>query len=156
MKVDITDVLWAAVSMFIVGYSFHKGVLLYGLVAIYVLMFLLFMYHISRVRKRTANSVAVYGMVTGYHQDPKGLKGVYPIVTFTTEEGRSVTSVYTIADKEERYRLHSEEMICYDPEDPMFFYFVNREDDLVKDYRRFILIGGVIASVLLLIALIHG
>jgi len=33
----------------------------------------------------------------------------------------------------------------------MFFYFSDREDDLVKDYYRFIVFGGVIAVTLLFI-----
>ena len=35
-----------------------------------------------------------------------------------------------------RYELHSDVMICYDPEDPMFFYFPDRESDLTRTYTR--------------------
>ncbi|MBP3242368.1 MAG: hypothetical protein J6L99_00780 [Ruminococcus sp.] len=156
MKVDITDVLWAIVSLFIVGNSYLNGKLLYGLVGIYGLMFLLFMYHIFMVKKRIQGSVAVYGMITGYYHEPQGLKGIYPVVTYTTEEGRKITAQYTVSDHKERYELHSEEMICYDPTNPTFFYFANREDDLTRDYFRYIIIGGVIAAILFLIAQMHG
>ena len=51
-----------------------------------------------------------------------------------------------------RYELHSDVMICYDPEDPMFFYFPDRENDFFKQYKLSIIIGGVIAVILLIIA----
>ena len=70
---------------------------------------------------------------------------------YETEDGRPVSSVYTVADTEQRYEVGSQEMICYDPDDPIFFYFANRENDMVKDYYRFIIFGSVPALFVLLI-----
>lgn len=70
---------------------------------------------------------------------------------YTTESGREITSVYTVEDRQKRFEIGDEELICYDPEDPMFFYFSGRENELTKDYFLFILIGGMISAVLLAI-----
>lgn len=151
MKVDITDIIWAAVSMGIICYSYLHGWLLYGLILIYVIMALLFFFHVAVIRGRLSRSVAVYGKVTDYYERDKG-QHVYPIVAYTTEDDRDITSTYTVQDRKRRYELHSEVMICYDPDDPMFFYFPDRESDLTKQYMRSIYIGGVIAVILLIIA----
>ena len=80
-----------------------------------------------------------------------GGRVIYPIVNYETEEGRDISSVYTIADKEEKYELGEEVMICYSPDDPMFFYFSDRTDELTGDYYRYILYGGIIAALLFII-----
>ena len=71
----------------------------------------------------------------------------------STEDGREVTSAYTVSDRKKRYEIGSEEVICYDPHDPMFFCFAGREDELTRDYLRFLLIGGVIAAIVLIFAM---
>ena len=58
MKVEKIDYIWAAVSMVIVGVSFRRGELINGLLMIYVLMALLFAYHIYVVRRRLQSSIA--------------------------------------------------------------------------------------------------
>ena len=151
MKVDITDIIWAVVSMFIVCYSYSHGWLIYGLILIYVIMTLLFFMHIASIRARLSRSKAVYGNPPPPPPPPKGAH-VYPIVTYTTEEDRDITSTYTVEDNKMRYELHSDVMICYDPEDPMFFYFPDRESDFFRTYTRSIAIGGVISVILLIIA----
>lgn len=150
MKVEKIDIVWAAVSMVIVGVSFRKGRLIDGLLLIYGLMVLLFALHIYIIRRRLKNSVAVFGTITDYHVS-RTKKGFYPIVKYETENGREITSVYTVEDRQKRFETGDEEMICYDPDDPMFFYFSGREYELTKDYYRFIFIGGVIAAVLFII-----
>ena len=152
MKVEKIDLVWAVVSMFIVGISFRKQMLIQGLLLIYALMVVLFIYHIFMIKKRLSGSIAVYGTVMEYHKSnvPKK-KGYYPVVKYETETGREITSVYTVEDRQMRYEIGDEPMICYDPDNPMFFYFSDREDDLVKDYYRFIVFGGVIAVTLLFI-----
>ena len=115
--------------MFIVGFSFYHGWLLFGFVLIYVLMAAIFTGHIMKIKKSIRNTVTVYGTVKDYFEKDKG-RHVYPILTYTTEEGRDVTSTYTVQDNKKRYDIGSEELICYDPQDPMFFYFAGREDGL--------------------------
>lgn len=137
--------------MFIVGYSYYHHKLIYGIIVIYAIMAVLFFLHIARIRRRMADSVAVYAVIKDYHSADKNTH-FYPIVTYTTEDGRDVTTTYTVQDRKKRYEIGSEEMICYDPEDPMFFYFANRDGDLTKDYYRFIVIGAVISAVLFVIA----
>ena len=151
MKVGTADYIWAIISFIIVGVTFHFGYLLYGLLAIYLLMVGLFIWHIAVVRKRLSRSVAVFGTVSDYHIASEVRKHYYPIVQYETEDGRPVSSVYTVADTEQRYEVGSQEMICYDPDDPIFFYFANRENDMVKDYYRFIIFGSVPALFVLLI-----
>ena len=101
----------------------------------------------ARIRARLSRSVAVYGKVTDYHERDKGTH-FYPIVTYTTEDDRDITSTYTVQDNKMRYELKSEIMVCYDPYDPMFFYFPEREGDMTRDYTMFIIIGGIIAIIL--------
>ena len=151
MKVGIADCIWAVVSLIIVGVSFHYGYLLYGILAIYVLMVVLFMWHISQIRKRLSRSVAVFGTISEYHEATEVRKHYYPIVKYETEDGRPVSSVYSVSDTVMRYEVGSQEMICYDPEDPIFLYFANRENDMVKDYYRAIIFGSVPALLVLLI-----
>lgn len=150
MKVEKIDLVWASVSMVIVGVSFRKGRLIEGLLLIYVLMALLFALHIYIVRRKLKNSVAAFATITDYHVS-RTKKGFYPVVKYTTESGREITSVYTVEDRRKRFEIGDEEMICYDPDDPMFFYFSGRENELTKDYFLFILIGGIISAVLLAI-----
>ena len=151
MKVDITDILWAVVSMFIVAWSYSRGCLLYGIIHIYVIMAVLFFLHIAKIRARLERGVSAFATVTDYHVRDKE-QHFYPIVSYTTEDGRDITSTYTVQDNKKRYETGSEVMICYDPEEPMFFYFPERESDMTRDYTRFIIIGGVVALILLLIA----
>ena len=73
------------------------------------------------------------------------------MVRYTTETGREVTSVYTVEDSKQRYEIGAEEMVCYDPDDPMFFYFSNRKEELYRDYVRFIVYGGAVSAILLLL-----
>ena len=42
-------------------------------------------------------------------------------------------------------------MVCYDPLDPMFFYFADREDELTSPYRSYIIFGGIAAFILFLV-----
>ena len=56
MKVDITDIIWAVVSMFIVCYSYSHGWLIYGFILIYVLMAVLFFLHNARIRATLSRS----------------------------------------------------------------------------------------------------
>lgn len=149
MKVEKIDLAWAAVSMFIVGISYRKGMLIQGLILIYLIMVPIFIYHIYMIKRRLSESIAVYGTIVEYHHSnvPKK-KGYYPVVKYETETGREITSVYTVEDREMRYEIGDEQMICYDPDNPMFFYFSDRQDDLIRDYYRFIVFGGVIAAML--------
>ncbi len=149
MKVEKIDIVWALLSFITVGVSYHFGYLLYGLLGIYGLMVILFLYHAYTVKSRLKNTVAAYGKITGYHtkKDPKTY--YYPIVDFETEDGRSVSSVYAIADKNQRYEIGDEELICYDPDDPIFFFFANREEELTANYYRYIIFGAVPALVVL-------
>ncbi|MDO4864067.1 MAG: DUF3592 domain-containing protein [Ruminococcus sp.] len=150
MKVGTADYIWAVVSFLIVGITFHYGCLLYGLLIIYALMVALFIWHIGSVRKRLSRSVAVFGEVVEYHEAMEVRKHYYPVLRYETEDGRLVSSVYTVADTQQRYEIGSQEMICYDPDDPIFFYFANRENDMVKDYYHFIVFGSVPALLVLM------
>jgi hypothetical protein len=151
-EVGKAELIWAAVSMVIIGVSFRYGWLLYGLVLVYGLMAGLFVYRIVSIRRRMSRSVAVYGTVTGYRQ-PKSGRGYIPVVAYETETGRDISSVYSYVDKEMLYETGTEKMICYDPDDPMFFYFADRESDLTRDYFTFLVFGGVIAAAVLIAAL---
>lgn len=150
MKVNIIDYIWAALSVVTVCVSYHFGKLGYGVLIVYAFMAFIFASHIFKVRKQMSNSVAAYGTVMGYRTADGG-RVIYPIVNYETEEGRDISSVYTIADKEEKYELGEEVMICYSPDDPMFFYFSDRTDELTGDYYRYILYGGIIAALLFII-----
>ena len=150
MKVGVADYIWAIASFITVCVSFHYGNLLYGLLGIYIFMVALFMWHIFTVKKRLSRSVAVFGTISDYHEAKEVRKHYYPVVKYETEDGRPVSSVYTVADSVMRYEIGSQEMICYDPDDPIFFYFANRENDMVKDYYRFIIFGSVPALLVLL------
>lgn len=152
MKVEKIDYLWSVISMIVVGVSFAKGHLIYGLLIIYGLMLILFYYHILKIRSYMAESVAVFGEITDYHEDRRS-KRVFPIVRYTTAGGREITSAYTVSSKERRYEIGDEELICYSPDDPMFFYFSGKESELYKDYYRFIIVGGIVAAVLFVISL---
>lgn len=151
MKVSTIDIIWAIVSMIVLAVFFRMGHLIYGLLIIYGMMFVIFFIHILKIRKSTADSIAVYGEITGYHTTRTG-KGFCPIVKYTTEDGREITSVYTIVERKQRYETGTETMICYDPENPMSFYFMGREDDLTSTYYRFIITGGIISVILLVLS----
>ena len=151
MKVDITDILWAITSMFIIGWSYSHGWLIYGIVLIYALMAVLFFLHIMRKRNPLSRGISAFATVKDYHIVDKG-QHFYPIVTYTTEEGREVTSTYTVQDSKQRYEIGEEVMVCYDPDDPVFFYFPEREGDMTKEYTVFIVAGGIISIILLIVA----
>ena len=151
MKVEKIDYIWAAVSMVIVGVSFRRGELINGLLMIYVLMALLFAYHIYVVRRRLKSSIAAVCTVTDYYVSPTGKKLFAPIVKYETETGRAVTSVYTVSSRKKSYEIGEEATICYSPEDPMFFYFLGKEHELTADYSMFIFIGANIAVTLFII-----
>ena len=154
MKVEKIDLIWAVVSMFIVGISFQKRMLIQGLILIYLLMVMIFVFHIMRIRKRMSGCLDPFGTVTGYHTAKGRKKCCFPIVKYDTKTGREITSVYSVADSEMRFETGDVEIICYDPDDPTFFYFNSRKDELTRDYYRFIIFGGVIAVMLLFYLLI--
>ncbi|MDE6788988.1 MAG: DUF3592 domain-containing protein [Ruminococcus sp.] len=153
MNVEKIDYIWAIVSFITVGVTYHYGYLLYGLLGIYVLMVAVFLYHIFKVKKRIRNTVAVYGRITDYHTEKGTRIHYYPIVRYETEDGTEISSAYTIADKEKKYDIGDEEMICYDPYDELFFYFANRESELTTNYYRYIIFGGI-AAIFVLIAIL--
>lgn len=155
MKTETIDYIWAVLSFITVGVSFHMGYLLYGLVLIFFSMAGVMFWHIMSVRTRLRKTVAVYGTITGY-QTKKGA-GVhhYPLVRYTTEEGREINSIYTIAESSMRYETGDEEMICYDPEDPMFFCFAAHQDDFVVNYYRLMIFALICAVVAFGITLLY-
>ena len=150
MKVNTIDYIWSVLSVITVCVSYYFGKLGIGVLIVYAFMAVIFAAHIFKVKKQMEISVAVCGTVMGYRTADGG-RIIYPIINYETEEGRDISSVYTIADKEERYELGEEVTICYSPDDPMFFYFIDRQDELTGDYYRYILYGGIIAGVLFMI-----
>jgi len=150
MKVEKIDYIWAAISMIIVGVSFRRRNLPGGIILIYVLMAALFAYHIWKKKKSLGNGIPVIATVVEYHTSQK-LRGCFPVVRYTTESGREYTSVYSVAERSPKYEIGEEKMICYDPEDPMFFYFVGREDEMTSDYFRFIIFGAPVALLMLIL-----
>ncbi|MDE5834114.1 MAG: DUF3592 domain-containing protein [Ruminococcus sp.] len=153
MKTSIIDIVWAVVSMIVLAVSFRMGYIVYGLLIIYAMMTVIFFGHIFRIRKNTDNSIAVYGEITDYHRE-KTNKGYCPVVRYTTEDGREITSIYTIVSKKQKYEIGTELTICYNPENPMEFYFMGRENELTETYYRFIITGGIISVVIFLVSII--
>ena len=151
MKVEKADYIWAILSFIAVGVTFHFGYLLYGLLGIYAAMVLLFVYHIYRIKNRIANTEAAYGKITGYRTEKTSREYYYPIVEYETAEDELISAVYTYPDKEKRYEIGDEELIRYDTNDSLFFYFANRERELTEIYYRSIFFGGIAAAVLVVI-----
>ncbi len=150
MKVEKIDYVWVILSWAVVALTYSKGCLSVGVLVIYALFAALMIYHISVVKKQMSGTMNAIGEITGYHT-PERSKLYYPIVKFETEKGRTVTSVYTNADRERRYEIGDTETVCYDPLDPMFFFFADREDDLTSAYRSYLLYGGIAAIVLFIV-----
>ncbi|MDE6672381.1 MAG: DUF3592 domain-containing protein [Ruminococcus sp.] len=153
MKTSIIDIIWAVVSMIVLAVSFRMGHLIYGLLIIYAMMTVIFFGHIFRIRAYMEKSVAVFGKITEYHKEKTG-KGFCPVVQYTTEDGREITSIYTVVERKPHYETGTETMICYDPQNPMSFYFAGREEELTSTYYRFIIIGGIISVILLILSVI--
>ncbi|MBR1738924.1 MAG: hypothetical protein IJ737_01410 [Ruminococcus sp.] len=152
MKVDKIDYAWAVISWVVIGVTFRKGVLHFGILIVYGLMAVLFFWHIYTVRRRIRGSEAAIGTITGYHTSENG-RLWYPIVRYETEEGREVTSVYSHASKKADYETGSEEMILYTPSDPMFFYFASRESELTAGYYKYLIYSGIAAIALFLLTM---
>lgn len=153
MKVEKIDIVWSVLSVALIGWSFRHGRLPDGLLIVYGLMVLLFLFHIYMIRRRFAGTVAVYGTISDYHQNPANKKRWFPIVKYETEGGTPVTAAYPVQWNEKYYEIGSEEMICYDPDDTSFFYFAGRENELTQDYFKFILFGSIAALLVLIIKL---
>lgn len=150
MKVEKIDIVWSVISMIIVWTTMRRRCLPDGILIVYALMVVLFGYHIWQKRRSLRGSIAVYGKIVDYHTSQK-LRGSFPVVRYTTETGREITSVYTVEERKPHYEIGDEELICYDPENPMFFYFSGREAELTQDYMRFILYGAPVALIMLII-----
>ena len=155
MNTDKIDYVWAAVSFIIVGVTFHYGVFLYGLLGIYLLFALLMATHIFRVKKRMDRTEAVYAQITDYREVNGVPKHFYPVVRYETTEGRTVSSVYTVAAKSKLYEVAEEELICYDPDDPVFFYFSSRSFELTSHYYRYMVYGGIPALFVIIAIFAH-
>lgn len=151
MKINIIDLIWSIASMVTLAIAHHYGAVLYGILIIYAMMIVVLWIHILGIKKRISGSRAAYATITGYERSFEKNKRVFPTVRYTTEEGREVNTISVHQDKEELYEIGSEELICYDPEDPMFFYFASREDDLTAGYYRIMLAGTAIAFVIFII-----
>lgn len=154
MNVKKIDCIWAVLSFITVGVSFHMGYLLYGLLMIFGSQVLLYGFHIWSMNRRIKRTVAVFGTVTDY----RTVKGVgthyYPVVNFETEDGMAIDSVYNIACSGKKYEIGDEIMICYDPDDPVFFYFADSVSELTDNYFRCMMFCGVPGFVLALLAII--
>ncbi len=150
MKVEKIDMVWSAVSMVIVWVTMRRKCLPDGILIVYALMAVLFAYHIWQKRRSLGNGVPVFGKIVDYHTSQK-IRGSFPVVRYTTEGGREITSVYTVEERQPKYEIGEEKMICYDPDNPMMFYFVGREDEMTRDYFRFILYGAPVALLMLVI-----
>ena len=111
------------------------------------------MYEITKVFGRIF-SLIYYTFLADFKKKCRQIKGLVSCGQIYTETGREVTSVYTVEDSKQRYEIGAEEMVCYDPDDPMFFYFSSRQEDLYKDYFRLIVFGGAIAALLTLFVII--
>jgi hypothetical protein len=101
----------------------------------------------KRIEKRISDTEATYGKITEYRTEKSGREYYHPVVEFETEEGELISSVYAYPDKEKRYEIGDEELIRYTPDDPMFFYFANREKELTDAYYKCIIIGGFLAAI---------
>lgn len=154
MKVEKIDIVWAVISFVTVGITFHFGVLLYGLLGIYAAMSLLFLYHIRKINKRIEASEAAYAKITEYHIEKTTVEYFYPVAEYETAEGELVSAVYSYPDKEKKYEIGAEELIRYTPDEPLFFYFANRENELTEIYRKSIFLGGIAAAVIAVITII--
>lgn len=150
MKVEKADYIWAIVSFIAVGVTYHFGYLLYGLLGIYAAMVLLFLYHIKKIKKRIENTEAAYGKITDYHTEKTTKEYYYPVVEYETAENELISAAYTYPDKKKRYEIGDEELVRYTPDDPMFFYFANRENELTEIYYRSIFLGGIAAAVVVI------
>ncbi|MBO4877613.1 MAG: DUF3592 domain-containing protein [Ruminococcus sp.] len=150
MKVEKIDYVWAVLSLVTVALTFSKGCLSIGVIIIYAMMVSVFLYHINTVKQQISGTTETLGVIKDYHTSEK-TKLYYPIVTYETEEGRTVTSVCSFGDTERRYETGSTEVVRYDPLDPMFFYFAEREDELISPYKNYIIFGGIIAVILFLV-----
>lgn len=153
MKTSTIDIIWAVVSMIVLAVSFKMGHLIYGLLIIYAMMTVIFFIHIFKIRAYMDKSIAAYGTIKEYNKEKTG-KGFCPVVQYTTEDGREVTSIYTVVEKNQRYEPGEEVTVCYDPENPMSFYFMGREEEMTSTYYRFIITGGIISVILLIISAI--
>ncbi len=151
MKVDKLDIAWSVVSMIILGYAFYHHKTIYGLIAVYAIMVVIFYIHIMKMRQRTDGSIPVYATVTDYFQSKDKLR-YSPIVKYETEDGVPMSSVYSIESVKKRYEIGSEQIICYSPQEPLFFYFADREGELVSVYYRFIIIGGILTAAAFIIS----
>lgn len=150
MKVEKIDYVWVVLSWVTVAVTFTHGCLSLGVIIVYVLMALTFLYHIATVKKRMSGTKEAIGEIKDYHT-PERSKLYYPIVSYETETGRTVTSVYSIADREKTYEIGSSEKVCYDPKDPMFFYFADYADEMTAAYRSYIIYGAIVAFIMFLI-----
>ena len=150
MKISAVDYIWAVCSVIIMCISFHYNHLGIGIIVVYVLMSAIFVRHILSVKKRMDTSIASFATITGYTQSKTG-KFFYPKVKYETETGREINSVYTYTDRQKRYEIGDEEMICYFPDDPVSFYFAGRKEELTEDYFRYIIFGGVLCAILFII-----
>ena len=95
MNVKKIDLIWAAVSMFIVGYSYYRY-LLFGIVAVYMLMAAVCFRHIIRIKNGLRNSSTVYGTVTDYFRTKKA--AFLPHTEIHHRGGRAVTSLYGVIE----------------------------------------------------------
>ena len=86
MKVEKIDIVWAAVSMIILGVAMRRRNIPNGILMIYALMAVLFAYHIWRKRRSLKGSVEVFGTVVDYHTSQK-VRGSFPVVQYTTAGG---------------------------------------------------------------------
>ena len=153
MKVSRTDTMLAFLSMVLLGVSFHFGMLLYGFIGVYIIMGVLFFVHIMQLHTRIARTLPTYATIVGFDTQSRG-RQVFPLVEFTTELGEEVKAASLIADRDERYLAGAEEMICYDPRDPQFFYFAGQENQLTKGYFLFIVFGGAAAAAIFVLAML--
>lgn len=156
MKIEKADYVWAVLSFITVGITFHYGVLLYGLLGIYAAMVILFFYHIMSIRSRFADTEAAYGTVTGYRTEKTMTEYYYPIVEFETAENELISAVYDYPDKKKRYNIGEDVLINYAVNDPLSFFFAEREKELTNIYYRCIIFGGAAAVIVLILAVALG
>jgi hypothetical protein len=106
-------------------------------------------------RKRYSHTLPAMAKVVDYHVETQRRRSRYlptevyqvwqPIVEFETERG-TVKAEYPIFDRDHWFDFDTEYEIQYCPEQPEYFYFVSRRDEIVNEAEGGLLVVGIIAA----------
>lgn len=116
------------------------------------------------VKSLMKDGISVTARVVDYHvrtkvirrryQKPEKYQVYAPIMEYETDSG-TVKASYPVFDRKRWYQEQDEWLICYNPSQPEFFWFAEREGEMTSKYLLLIIVTVLITFVTMIMCVVE-